>query len=529
MLSKKFFTLFSFNENAAEAIFKAEMELGQIERTNKLNLARMLSLVMLLLSSSGLISFLGLAILSGELIWLGGEIAELTSIGCLFAGLSLIKRKLYRPASWFIVISLLLPILFSWWMLGTDVAMGLTLFMPLILAVHLLEGLEILAFSLLIIIIQVGWYVGQHLLKLFKPVVELNEQNLAWINLLLIVVAIPGLVILMRVPARLQLTSMQSQNKRLQKTLQQLEARYHTGQQVSQSVQSMAIQLIGTASQQASGSQEQVSIVNEVYSSVIELSEAANNIERLASNVDASVNRVATQSRQIEETASEAANRSQKGLEAIAKAVQAINQTTQLYQNLLSEMNDLRKKSSNMRMILDLLKSIASQTHLLSLNAAIEAAGAGERGERFGVVAQEVKNLAERSAQANQEVVAIIQQIEESARTAVTSTEGAYLQAQTIQEAVNYTGTIIQEISQVVLQSREQAITISRASYSVKELTEVIQSATTQQRGASEQVLQALKGLSIVAEQSAEGSHMIATTADGLEELSQHLKTALAA
>ena len=71
----------------------------------------------------------------------------------------------------------------------------------------------------------------------------------------------------------------------------------------------------------------------------------------------------------------------------------------------ISILNEFSLKSAKMRTILDLLKSIAAETHLLSLNASIEAAGAGEQGVRFGVVAQEVKHLATRSSSASKEVV----------------------------------------------------------------------------------------------------------------------------
>jgi methyl-accepting chemotaxis protein len=194
-----------------------------------------------------------------------------------------------------------------------------------------------------------------------------------------------------------------------------------------------------------------------------------------------------------------------------------------LYQDLLSTINGLNLKTTSMRRILELLKNITDETHLLSLNAAIEAAGAGEHGERFKVVAQEVKRLASRSAQSNNEVIQIIREVENASSEALRSAEAGYKKARELEEAVNQTGEVFGEMGEVTEASKEQVYAVLEAVKEVNHLSEIIRVATTEQRSASWQVNQALNGLSTVAHQLAEASSQVSTAAESLEKLSYNL------
>ncbi len=334
---------------------------------------------------------------------------------------------------------------------------------------------------------------------------------------------------------RLTITNIISSNKQLQITLLDLqeatsdiEKRQRASEEASRQVLNLSAELKTTASQQASGSQEQVTVAVEVNSSVSELSETAANIAELANKVRLSTESVVTGSTQIEQTTLLSVNQSQQGVVAVERTVRVSTELASLYQQLMATLNDLNAKSANMRRILQLLGSIAGQTHLLSLNAAIEAAGAGQHGERFKVVAQEVKNLATRSSKANQEVINIIQEIESATRQAVVVAEEGYQKAGEMEQVVGHAGVVIEGMREVSIQSQQQAYTIKAAVQEVNVLTQTIESATSQQRQASEQVLKALNGLSVVAQQNAVGSTIISSSAINLEKVSQDLNLTLA-
>jgi methyl-accepting chemotaxis protein len=325
-----------------------------------------------------------------------------------------------------------------------------------------------------------------------------------------------------------------AQNNRLETALaelklahQEIEQRQTTNSQVSHKVVSLATELKTTASQQASGSQQQVAVVTQINASVNELSNTTANIADMSKQVYEAVNSVSTDSLRIEQTATLALSRSEQGQQNVVKTIRVSEKVAELYQALLEIMNELNTKNANMRRIIELLGAIAVETHLLSLNAAIEAAGAGQFGERFAVVAQEVKNLASRSSAASNEVVDIIKEISDTTARATTTALAGYEKASEMRETARQSGEVIEGMRRVSEECQVQAITINRNAYQVRELSEIIKNATRQQQIASTQVLSALSGLSVIAQQGSMGSNLVSATASNLEQVSNDLNIQL--
>ncbi len=326
------------------------------------------------------------------------------------------------------------------------------------------------------------------------------------------------------------------QNKQVEKALGQLrvanqsiEQRQQNSKEVSREVLDLVGVLKSTAGQQAQGSQEQVGTVVQINSSMSELSATAMNITDLAKQVRQAADTITGESRQIEATTAQTSSQSEKGRNAVGHTVAVSSEVGQLYQQLLTTMDDLNTRHHKMRRILDLLGSIATETHLLSLNAAIEAAGAGEYGERFGVVAHEVKDLAARSSQASKEVVTIVHEIEEVTRQAITSAQDGFQKAREMEEVAVQAGSVIEEMRQLSEEAHEQACNISDSAQKMQELSGIIKNATEQQRTANQQVLNALSGLTVIAQQTASGSNDVSKTAVNLEMVSARLNVTLAA
>lgn len=297
---------------------------------------------------------------------------------------------------------------------------------------------------------------------------------------------------------------------------------------VGEAVRMRATELKVTADQQAVGSRQQASAVTQVNSSINELNSTASNISRLAYQVKESARQMAGASQLIYETTSQAVLQSEDGREAVGRTLAVSLETTSFYLELLAQMKELESRSANMRHILDLIGAIAGETHLLSLNAAIEAAGAGQQGERFRVVAQEVKSLAERSNKASREVVEIVRQIESVTGGVLNSVEEGYTKALELTSIAEQAGAVIEGLREVAEQAEQQAHSISKAAENSLALGEQIEISTHQQSSAGQQVLEVLSGLSITAQQNAQGSSLVSTTAGELEEVSRHLSTALA-
>jgi methyl-accepting chemotaxis protein len=173
--------------------------------------------------------------------------------------------------------------------------------------------------------------------------------------------------------------------------------------------------------------------------------------------------------------------------------------------------------------VLTLINSIARETHLLALNAAIEAAGAGEYGERFGVVAQEVKSLAGRVNQSNQEVVGIVAEIETAVAAALKSAQEGATMALEIEQTANDTGAVIQQMSAIAEKSLEQAGLVDRTTGEVRKVAEETVMLTTEQLEASRQVLVALADLGHLTEQNDANSKEVSEAAHILENVSERL------
>jgi methyl-accepting chemotaxis protein len=334
--------------------------------------------------------------------------------------------------------------------------------------------------------------------------------------------------------ARITIRAIVTQNKRLKQTFSELqlahnevETRQQTSEAVGHHVSKLASELKTTAAQQANGSLEQVGIVNEVNASITQLSTAAENIAELVIQVNTAANLVADDSQHIEEITTLVVKRSEIGMKAVSSTITASQEVADSYQHLLEVMNDLNSKHINMRRVLDLLRSVAGETHLLSLNASIEAAGAGQYGERFAVIAQQVKNLAARSSEASHEVLNIVQEIENSTTSMVNTVQATYQKTLEMTQITGQAGEVIEGMREVSTQSQHQSRLIKQAAQEVRTLSEVINGATSQQRIASQHVLEALAGLSVVAQQNASGSSMVSITAKNLDEVSRTLNITL--
>ena len=476
--------------------------------------------------TSGLIYFLVGTILNLSLLIVGSVLCMVLTPLYLIC-FRLIRVDKLRTASWLLIFLFTASLVYAFWMVGTQSVVVVAFMITLALAIVLLSLGEVVGITGFIMIFAVAVYTDHQFFKLIPNGLLLDATLQTVFNILIVIIVTPIIAILLAVPIRIQLGTMYTQHRRLEEALRQLEIRQHSNQTVSRQVLMVAEQLSSNATQQASGSQEQVAVVVQVDSSLTELSATAHQITELAELVNLAANQVAADSTQIEQTTHSTADFSTRGLAAVRQTVAVTGESATLYQQLVDTLYELNNKNTKLRLILDLLNSIARETHLLALNAAIEAASAGQYGDRFGVVAQEVKRLAERSATAGKEVISIIQEIEEATGGAVAAAQYGYNHICSVEGIANQTALVIEEMRQIAEQAQTQAYSISHTSHSVKELTETIQAATTQQRTASEQVLQALRGLSVVAEQSADGSRQISTTANELEELSQHLTLSL--
>lgn len=143
-------------------------------------------------------------------------------------------------------------------------------------------------------------------------------------------------------------------------------------------------------------------------------SEAASSMAASVEEMTVSINHVSDSANEAANLAKEAGQRSQTGAQVINEAVERMRSIAQAIQEGTGRMNELRERTGEISRVIGVIREVADQTNLLALNAAIEAARAGEQGRGFAVVADEVRKLAERTAQSTTEITRMIESIHNS-------------------------------------------------------------------------------------------------------------------
>jgi methyl-accepting chemotaxis protein len=195
-------------------------------------------------------------------------------------------------------------------------------------------------------------------------------------------------------------------------------------------------------------------------------------VEEMVSSVQA----VSSHASSASEAANDADKAAKDGREIVNKTVESINGLAQEVERAGEVIRKLEADTENVGTILDVIKGIAEQTNLLALNAAIEAARAGEQGRGFAVVADEVRTLASRTQDSTQEIQKVIEKLQTAARSAVEVMGQSKQRAQTSVEQAAQTGESLAAITerveainhmnmQIVSAAEEQ----KRAAYSIKE------------------------------------------------------------
>ena len=240
------------------------------------------------------------------------------------------------------------------------------------------------------------------------------------------------------------------------------------GSAVSQ-VRSSSTELQAAANQQATGAKEQAAAMTEISTTITEL---------LATS-----RQIAESAQRVAQNAEQTANAARSGHGTVDSTHESITGIRRQVDQIVSHMLELGKKSQEVGMVLDIVSELAEQTNILAINATIEAAGAGEAGKRFAVVADEIRKLADRVGDSTKEVRTLIEDVRSAVNTTVMATETGSKAvdagsrqfgdvASAFRQIANLVGTTTDAAREIELSTKQQSSAVEQVNIAIASVTQ---------------------------------------------------------
>ena len=222
--------------------------------------------------------------------------------------------------------------------------------------------------------------------------------------------------------------------------------------------------IAGSSTQLASAAEELSAVTEEASRGLQQQNTEIDQAATAVNEMTAAVEEVARNAVSTSEASAQSNQAAREGRDRVVETVGAIQTMTQDVQNTAAMIEGLATQGRDIGKVLDVIRAIAEQTNLLALNAAIEAARAGEAGRGFAVVADEVRALAHRTAQSTQEIEKMVAGIQNGTGQAVQSMEQSNQRTQSTLEMARAAGVALEQITQSISLINERNLVIASAS-----------------------------------------------------------------
>jgi methyl-accepting chemotaxis protein len=266
----------------------------------------------------------------------------------------------------------------------------------------------------------------------------------------------------------------------------------------AQSISSATTEILASLSQHSSSAAEQSAAVAQTTTTVEEARTAAEQSAEKAG--------------EVAEQAKASVEVTDKGLEAVQAIIGGMQNIQEKVQAIAQGILALSEQTQQIGEITATVSDLADQSNMLALNASIEAAKAGEHGKGFAVVAAEVRNLAEQSKQATEQVRAILGEIQHAANAAVLATEEGTRVVDTGRDLVQGADEVIRDLAETIRRAARAAEQIAASAH--------------QQSAGADQIAKAMQDISQANVQSVAGAQQSQHAAEGLNELANRLREA---
>ncbi|MCE5286089.1 MAG: methyl-accepting chemotaxis protein [Pelosinus sp.] len=284
-------------------------------------------------------------------------------------------------------------------------------------------------------------------------------------------------------------------------------------------------QELTASSEQSAQAANQIAVsITDVAAGASEQMAVANDTTAVVEQISTSIKQMAANANQVADYSVQAADKAKTGDKAVGQAVAQMGQIRTTVIASAQVVAQLGERSKEIGQIVDTISGIAGQTNLLALNAAIEAARAGEQGRGFAVVADEVRKLAEQSQDAAKRIAELIGEIQGETGKAVAAMDNGMKEVKTGAEVVNHAGTAFREIADLVAEVSSQVKEISATMQQMAAGSQHIVGSVKKMDSLGKKSAGEAQGVAAAAEEQLASMEEIASSSQALAKLAQDLQ-----